>query len=540
MNADEVARLCASMSLKDREGPVRSLQTGLKDAGLKRLANSLVGKVLTTKTVHRDGFRVVLRKIWQTREGVEIEPIIGNIFAFHFNNLDDKRRIMARGPWSFNDALIVMVEPEGKGDVQHMNFNKTEFWIQIHNAPLICMTEEIGRFLGSIVGEVVDFDTGDPGSNMTKYIRVRVILEIDKPLRRCLRVDVLGDGVESVMLVKYERLPEFCFRCGLLGHMTKDCPDKPLHSGEAKEEELLFGYWMRAAAPARRYGTGGRRWLNEGKGSFSGYQGRGRENRDWRTNADVEYRDSSGRNGDLKVEGGDQSRQRPNLVSTIPCMNTEESTEFGRQADFEGILNSSTIAGLEGLYVTENQAISNERERGEINVKSTIVAFPNCDMVGGSLCTGPLGKMGLVERAELGKGPELTNGPTGPRDPVEEIDVNTKKAQQLPINIAAGPVEFGDKGVSQLVLCAQNSQIDETKSTTTGTWKRRARNQHRVGNQSHASPLLGKKQKGSGSGIGKGSETLKKQRFVSSNEDSTDAGTSEGSVGRFSPASRVQ
>ncbi|TXG72521.1 hypothetical protein EZV62_001100 [Acer yangbiense] len=247
-------------------------------------------------------------KIWQTREEVEIEPIIGNVFAFHFNNLDDKKKIMAGGPWSFNDALIVMVEPEGKGDIQHMKFNKTEFWIQIRNALLICMTEEIGRFLGSIVGEVVDFDTSDSGSYMTKYLRVQVILEIDKPLRRCLRVNVLGDGVESVMLGKHERLPEFCFWCGLLGHMPKDCPDKPLLSGDAKEEELLFDSWMRAAAPARRYENGGRRWLNEERRGFSGYQGRGHENRDWRADAYVGTRESGDRNGELRLEDGGQPR----------------------------------------------------------------------------------------------------------------------------------------------------------------------------------------------------------------------------------------
>ena len=88
------------------------------------------------------------------------------------------------------------------------------------------MTKEIGRFLGSIIGEVVDVDGGDSRSYLVKFLRVRVILGIDKPLRRCLRVDILGDGVETVMLLKYERLLGFCFCCGHLGHTMRDCPKK--------------------------------------------------------------------------------------------------------------------------------------------------------------------------------------------------------------------------------------------------------------------------------------------------------------------------
>ncbi|KAI9180468.1 hypothetical protein LWI28_027706 [Acer negundo] len=81
-----------------------------------------------------------------------------------------------------------------------------------------------------------------------KFLRVRVAILVDKPLRRFLRVDVLGDGEETVMPIQYERLPNFCFRCGLLGHMLRECPenDKPLI-----DRELTYGTWMRAAGPVR-------------------------------------------------------------------------------------------------------------------------------------------------------------------------------------------------------------------------------------------------------------------------------------------------
>ncbi|KAI9187487.1 hypothetical protein LWI28_028747 [Acer negundo] len=109
-----------ALSLKEREGPVRTLKTNLKVAGLWRMATSLVRNVLSTKAVNRDGFRAIMRKIWQTREGVEIDPVIRNIFAFQFGNMEDKQRIVSEGQWSLNDALIFLEEKEGKGDIQRM------------------------------------------------------------------------------------------------------------------------------------------------------------------------------------------------------------------------------------------------------------------------------------------------------------------------------------------------------------------------------------------------------------------------------------
>ncbi|TXG67133.1 hypothetical protein EZV62_008408 [Acer yangbiense] len=108
MDEEEIVRLCATMTLKDNKGSVRRLHEELKVAGIKMLATSLVGKVLTKKHVNRDAFMNVIRKIWRTKDEV---------------------------------------------------------------------------------------DNGELGAGLTKFLRVRVGIEIDKPFRRCLRIDVLEDGV---------------------------------------------------------------------------------------------------------------------------------------------------------------------------------------------------------------------------------------------------------------------------------------------------------------------------------------------------------
>ncbi|KAK3225783.1 hypothetical protein Dsin_005645 [Dipteronia sinensis] len=199
MGSEDIAKLCANLTLLETEGQLICLRDGLKAAGLKRLALSLVGKVLTNKLVN-----------------------------YEFKSMEDRRRILAGGPWTFGGALIILEEPTGKGDIEKMSFSTTEFWVQTHRVSLLCITKEIGHFLGGMVGVVMDMDVGTLGDCSGEFLRVRVTVDIAKPLRGCLRVDVLGDGEETMMLLRYERLPTHCFWCGRLGHSTSECMDKSI------------------------------------------------------------------------------------------------------------------------------------------------------------------------------------------------------------------------------------------------------------------------------------------------------------------------
>ncbi|TXG69352.1 hypothetical protein EZV62_004287 [Acer yangbiense] len=150
MNSEEIARLCANMTLREKDDLVQSLQSELRTAGIQRMALSLVGKVLTNKMVNREAFMGLIGRIWRVEEGLEIELVKHNVFKFQFYSAIDRCRVLECGPWTFDGALIVLEEPSGKGVVDKMRFNYSEFWVQIHYVPLVCKTKEIGHFLGDL------------------------------------------------------------------------------------------------------------------------------------------------------------------------------------------------------------------------------------------------------------------------------------------------------------------------------------------------------------------------------------------------------
>ncbi|KAF4355439.1 hypothetical protein F8388_015193 [Cannabis sativa] len=84
------------------------------------------------------------------------------------------------------------------------------------------------------------------GPNL-EYLRVRVTVNIDIPLKRRMKLKKTG-GEWFYANLKYEFVPTFCFICGIIGHSENFCHklfDTP-------EEELVKPYGNFMRAPPRR------------------------------------------------------------------------------------------------------------------------------------------------------------------------------------------------------------------------------------------------------------------------------------------------
>ncbi|KAH7544060.1 hypothetical protein JRO89_XS15G0098100 [Xanthoceras sorbifolium] len=205
MDPQELSKLCETLSISEVDGPRINFSGDIKEAGSKKISLCLV-------------------------------------------DLADRRWVLSGGPWSFDGALLVLEEPSGLGDFNKMQFDKADFWIQLHNIPLFCMTKEAGLQLGSKVGKVKDIDTGPSGDCMGKFLRIRVNIDVSRPLKRGIRVS-LDESEESVMLlIRYERLPEYFFGCGMVGHHVRDCPSAPAGADFVQADNQPFGPWLRASS----------------------------------------------------------------------------------------------------------------------------------------------------------------------------------------------------------------------------------------------------------------------------------------------------
>ncbi|KAK7827709.1 hypothetical protein CFP56_030881 [Quercus suber] len=68
-------------------------------------------------------------------------------------------------------------------------------------------------------------------------LRVKVRLDVTKRLVRGKKITVEG-GESRWVNFKYERLPNFCYRCGLLNHALKDCLENDAENKSTEGEVL--------------------------------------------------------------------------------------------------------------------------------------------------------------------------------------------------------------------------------------------------------------------------------------------------------------
>lgn len=124
-------------------------------------------------------------------------------------------------------------------------------WVQLHNLPLAFMHSSIIRKLGEQLGVVLEVDAGDRGICSGRFARIRILHSIDKPLVKGIWVNLENSLEESCILLLYEKLPNFCFACGRLGHILRDCVKT-----RVDKAHLEFGNWIRAptAILSRRFG----------------------------------------------------------------------------------------------------------------------------------------------------------------------------------------------------------------------------------------------------------------------------------------------
>ncbi|KAK2655258.1 hypothetical protein Ddye_008310 [Dipteronia dyeriana] len=108
-----------------------------------------------------------------------------------------------------------------------------------------------------MVGEVVEVDVGK--SRECSFLRVRVRVNVTKPFQRCVRVDVMGEGEEIVMILRYELLLNHCFWCGRIGHTMQECQEASKGMAVEREVEPPLGTWLRATGLEKLGGQKGRR-----------------------------------------------------------------------------------------------------------------------------------------------------------------------------------------------------------------------------------------------------------------------------------------
>jgi hypothetical protein len=117
------------------------------------------------------------------------------------------------------------------------------------------MNKATAEMIGEKVGEWIEADVGEDDFAAGEYLRIKVRINIMKPLMRGMMIQLGEEGRNKWCPFRYEFLSEFCYNCGIIGHDEKSCL-RPINravvtdgSGAMKAavevESVLLAFWKK-------------------------------------------------------------------------------------------------------------------------------------------------------------------------------------------------------------------------------------------------------------------------------------------------------
>lgn len=155
-----------------------------REEGPKKLL--MVGKILHRNQLHIQTITNALRPAWGNPRGLKFNSMGSNTFVAEFENQRDRDRIWGGSPWHVSKNAVVLAEFEEHMRPDEVRFDRLLIWARILNLPYHMRNDTWGLK----IAVQIDKDATMVRSNhVGGFLRARVSIEVEKPLRRWILID---------------------------------------------------------------------------------------------------------------------------------------------------------------------------------------------------------------------------------------------------------------------------------------------------------------------------------------------------------------
>nr|XP_027083698.1 uncharacterized protein LOC113705999 [Coffea arabica] len=238
----DLSELLQRFSLEGNEISGAKLELEDLSSGIKDCEGSLIGRIMGEKIANFTGVKNFVTAAWSYPKNLTVMELGPNLFQFNIPNQDDIERIVTGGPWLMDNQSLVLNRWSEGVEENYGAFITAPLWVQIWNLPVHWLSKEVGRKIGVVFKDVKEVVIPQGGGKEGRHLKALVHVDLSKPLLRGTLVQIAGSL--KWVAFKYERCPDFCYKCGIVGHGERTCKESITVPEGLLENQ--YGPWMRA------------------------------------------------------------------------------------------------------------------------------------------------------------------------------------------------------------------------------------------------------------------------------------------------------
>ena len=130
--------------------------------------------------------------------------------------------ILENGPWSVHGKTMTINRWPMMSRLEDLPLHLLPIWIQIHGLQRGNMTADMAQLIGLNLGRIIEVDPEEAPDGTSTIIRCRVEVDARTPVPPVFWFNLTPNSTTYAKLF-YERLSNFCYNCGRLGHNSGRC-----------------------------------------------------------------------------------------------------------------------------------------------------------------------------------------------------------------------------------------------------------------------------------------------------------------------------
>ncbi|KAF4382411.1 hypothetical protein G4B88_011363 [Cannabis sativa] len=216
------------------------------EVGADYIEKSVVGKVISKRSIFKGLLRNVLYQKWRSFRGWNMAEVEPNIYTIRFQKKLEAEMVVERSPWPVCGGHLILKPLAADGRWNSTDLNVVPIWVRVYDVPPRFFTKKNATTIANRIGGVISIDRmWKNGFPTAEYIRLRANIHLKKPLLVGLNLP-MDEGVSLWCYFKYENLPRVCFKCGLVGHEEVNCNRRRrVISDDLNHTVPMYGPWMR-------------------------------------------------------------------------------------------------------------------------------------------------------------------------------------------------------------------------------------------------------------------------------------------------------